>query len=269
VTFEQSQLEKHGFHRARQYGMVYSLARKFIKIMKAASRNSAIFFILLLLMLNLCAGCQKKVKAPVVPEPLAEKSAASGCSACHEPLRTALPEGHRPIENDSLPSCLSCHSELSAKGGRSFDLTIHSAHYSAEAFRDNCWACHRMNENGQFELSGVEGMKGIKVEKPLVEKMAPYFRSGASSKYLDHIHSGYDVGCASCHEKPFPDSRASMDQCLNCHVSYEHVAKLTEAVKPNPHRSHYEDLRCTICHKAHEPSVLYCNQCHKFDLNVP
>ena len=118
-------------------------------------------------------------------------------------------------------------------------------------------------------LTGVKAGAGLKAEKVLVEKMDAYFRSWATSEYLDHRHADRDTSCRSCHEAEFPDSRAPVDQCLSCHISYEHVAELTRETEPNPHLSHYEGLRCTLCHKAHQSSELYCNQCHEFDLTVP
>lgn len=30
----------------------------------------------------------------------------------------------------------------------------------------------------------------------------------------------------------------------------------------NPHTTHYINLECSDCHKAHRASVLYCTQCH-------
>ncbi|MCD8476126.1 MAG: cytochrome c3 family protein [Shewanella fodinae] len=29
------------------------------------------------------------------------------------------------------------------------------------------------------------------------------------------------------------------------------------------------DIHCTSCHKGHEQSKVYCNECHSFDLKIP
>ena len=225
--------------------------------------------VLLLVVLYLMVGCHKELKTPMAPERPTRQKIVSVCGGCHDTLKAVLPDDHSPVENENLPACLACHSQVSAQGGRSFDLVIHFAHSSTEGITENCWSCHRIDEDGIFSLAGIKTESGIKVEEAIVEKMDAYFRSWASSEYLDHKHVGSDTNCRSCHETDFPDSRASMDQCLSCHVSYEHVAELTREVEPNPHLSHYEDLRCTLCHKAHQAPELYCNKCHEFDLKVP
>ena len=62
--------------------------------------------------------------------------------------------------------------------------------------------------------------------------------------------------------------------CEQCHNSSAPTAA-AKKVALNPHDSHAGQLRCTLCHKEHEQSVLYCRQCHKnaedkrFDMNVP
>jgi fumarate reductase flavoprotein subunit len=214
-------------------------------------------------------GCHKEMKNPAAPEPFVRQVVASVCNDCHDTLKAVLSKDHPPTETGALENCQICHSKMTAQGGKSFDLIIHLTHYATEDITENCLTCHRLDKNNAFGLTGVKRETGIKVETAVVEKMAPYFRSWAHSGHLDHKHAGNGATCRSCHETYFPDSRASMDQCLLCHVSYEHVAELTREVEPNPHRSHYEDLRCTLCHKAHQPSELYCDTCHEFDLTVP
>ena len=95
--------------------------------------------------------------------------------------------------------------------------------------------------------------------------MTPFFRSWATSKFMDHAHAVKKISCGDCHGGFFPEERASDENCLKCHKSHQHMAQLTKNVKPNPHDSHLGEIRCTICHKAHEKSVYYCNQCHTFD----
>ena len=35
------------------------------------------------------------------------------------------------------------------------------------------------------------------------------------------------------------------------------------------HDSHGGEIRCTVCHTSHEePGMLYCNNCHRFDVKI-
>lgn len=55
--------------------------------------------------------------------------------------------------------------------------------------------------------------------------------------------------------------------CIACHGSYADLANKTSGLdEPNPHKSqHYgEGIACTACHKEHQPSKAYCNECHEF-----
>lgn len=76
-------------------------------------------------------------------------------------------------------------------------------------------------------------------------------------------HTTAKLECSSCHidglNKPAPAKA-----CTGCHGSYRAVAALTANLNPNPHDSHMGEIRCTICHAAHKPSQVYCNQCHTF-----
>ncbi len=81
-------------------------------------------------------------------------------------------------------------------------------------------------------------------------------------------HAEKGVTCVNCHGEAAPAKRAPVSACAKCHGDYAGIAKLTEKVTPNPHASHQGEVRCTLCHKTHEPSKLYCNECHQFDLKV-
>jgi fumarate reductase flavoprotein subunit len=231
-------------------------------------RKLPLWSIILLFAVNLAVGCHQALK-------VSEKTGSdqnqdvSACIGCHDPLESVLPETHLALENANLRKCLSCHSGSKAGKSRPLDVILHFAHYSSEAIVENCWSCHRTDEKAGFGLIGLDENDGTQVEKALVEEMAPYYLSWASSDYLDRRHAERGTNCRSCHEADFPDTRASMDQCLSCHISYEHVAELSSGSEPNPHNSHYEDLRCTLCHKAHTASELYCNTCHQFEIEVP
>lgn len=82
-------------------------------------------------------------------------------------------------------------------------------------------------------------------------------------------HAPSGVGCPACHGADFaaavPDAA-----CLGCHGSHEELAALTRHVTPNPHAAHHVGaVRCSQCHNEHRPSVLFCNQCHVFEMDVP
>lgn len=47
------------------------------------------------------------------------------------------------------------------------------------------------------------------------------------------------------------------------------VKQRTAKLNPNPHYGHDESISCNDCHKQHEPSVLTCDQCHKFGYKTP
>lgn len=90
----------------------------------------------------------------------------------------------------------------------------------------------------------------------------------APDKKVTGPHAGLEISCADCHGNDNPEKRAPHSACMGCHGEYADIAKLTEKVEPNPHKSHQGEIRCTICHKAHEPSVVYCRECHDYGLKI-
>ena len=81
-------------------------------------------------------------------------------------------------------------------------------------------------------------------------------------------HKENNIACVDCHKTETPDSPADVSACIECHGEIEDVAKLTAELPINPHKSHLVDIDCTECHKIHEPSVLYCNKCHNYQMDV-
>ncbi len=100
--------------------------------------------------------------------------------------------------------------------------------------------------------------------------------------------------CNTCHDfsrVQFTNTMVTVSDksCLKCHESYEKMAKeitkrfpthvkteiqkasnVTQVYPFNPHKSHYEEMKCTQCHKIHGESKFYCNTCHNFgDIDVP
>jgi fumarate reductase flavoprotein subunit len=94
---------------------------------------------------------------------------------------------------------------------------------------------------------------------------------------VDPTHTAQELECADCHDTDKPEKRASASKCIECHTSKSDdppIAFKDEAgtsYEVNPHSSHAGNMRCTLCHKMHIPSSLYCNEgCHhKFLLKVP
>lgn len=221
------------------------------------------------LALAACMAEPGGVAPPFAGVPAPSLAMAAPCLDCHAQVSEVLPKGHQAIKSAALASCVECHSP---KGKAApLGVALHLAHYRLDDFGGDCFSCHALDAGGGF------GLKDRKISESLgappkerIAKMAPYYRSWSTSKFMDQRHAQEKVSCTACHGKPFPKRRVGLKGCLACHQSYEKVAALTADVKPNPHDSpHYEDLRCTLCHKAHKPSVLYCSQCHEFDLKTP
>ena len=117
---------------------------------------------------------------------------------------------------------------------------------------------------------------------PAVEGPAPAVVPGGPAAVppavlplLAEIHSSSGITCLACHGDGIPAAGvavapdASTAMCLGCHGSFTAVAARTAATLPNPHASHLGDLACSSCHRAHQPSVDYCGQCHSFGFQVP
>lgn len=77
------------------------------------------------------------------------------------------------------------------------------------------------------------------------------------------VHQKAGVDCVKCHGDKAP-AKPAKEVCFKCHGSYDDVAAKTAGLIPNPHASHMGELECTVCHKAHKESKVYCNDCHTF-----
>ena len=82
-------------------------------------------------------------------------------------------------------------------------------------------------------------------------------------------HLEQDLSCADCHNTDTPEKRPPVSSCYGCHGEYPDVAELTADMEMNPHNSHQGEIRCTLCHTSHKPPVLYCNECHSYEMIVP
>jgi hypothetical protein len=92
----------------------------------------------------------------------------------------------------------------------------------------------------------------------------------ADAPALADRHAQLGVKCEQCHKtaQPAEGAKVKNEACFECHENYESLAKKTEKLDPNPHKTHLGNVRCSDCHKGHSESVLMCNDCHKFDLKV-
>lgn len=99
--------------------------------------------------------------------------------------------------------------------------------------------------------------------------LLPLLLALSHAQELKPHHAKAGLTCISCHGTDDPLDPAEEKQCLVCHQSRDAVAKLTSELTPNPHFGHEDGLACNACHKEHEPSVLYCNQCHSYDYTTP
>ena len=220
------------------------------------STTAIIFFIIVTLQTPGCIRQLAEHKAAAVPP---------GCADCHDVVSDMTGKTHPDVKKDGFQYCRTCHVE----GSDTFSLAqgVHLAHLPSADFSGECRSCHFTDEAGGFGLIGDP--KKTTAANGAVENVTPYFYSWADSQYLDHTHAQAGVNCSGCHGTNFPDDGLSLEECLKCHGGYEDLAVATKEVEPNPHDAHYTDLRCTLCHKGHTESVLYCNTCHEFELDVP
>ncbi|MCD7990135.1 MAG: cytochrome c3 family protein [Klebsiella quasipneumoniae] len=117
----------------------------------------------------------------------------------------------------------------------------------------------------------------MKISKLLFIPLLSFALSGlAVAQPAMFKHQQRGVNCAMCHGSAAPVAPAKAKSCMQCHE----YGKLAEAsakkgMALNPHDSHAGQLRCTLCHKEHNQSVLHCRECHKnaddarFNMAVP
>jgi hypothetical protein len=172
------------------------------------------------------------------------------CAPCHDPLAKVLPANHKSYTEKT---CAMCHKE----GGKGALLgkVVHMSHLAKkpDSMKD-CLACH----------TPVKGEE----EAFASGTLAPFFNSWMKSPYLDNAHKEKGVYCTDCHKSytdPF-EARDTRGQCVKCHGDYDALIKAAgkSSYVNNPHKSHYVDLRCNLCHKGHSKFEDYCAQCHQF-----
>lgn len=88
-------------------------------------------------------------------------------------------------------------------------------------------------------------------------------------------HLKNEMTCEDCHLEAEPASAAKQDVCIDCHTDMTEAGPVKfkddkgHVHEDWVHDSHESPIDCTACHKQHSPTVLYCNNCHTFDLKVP
>ncbi len=118
----------------------------------------------------------------------------------------------------------------------------------------------------------------------------PYYLSWNDSPLLDHKHAEENITCQECHERSIPEKameglnfiignyelpleggpEKNRDFCLECHSedgegsSWEETKAATDFEESNPHDSHHGTQECNVCHNMHEPSYVFCSECHIF-----
>ena len=86
--------------------------------------------------------------------------------------------------------------------------------------------------------------------------------------------------CKRCHDNSDPlavsaeKALAALNAtCVGCHGTAKELAKeLAGRLRNkhvNPHDSHLVRIDCVTCHKEHETTTSFCEQCHAFDMPMP
>jgi hypothetical protein len=198
----------------------------------------------------------------------AAKAVAVSCKTCHADFASVLPKGHPLAQGTDLAVCTSCHvpdREGTAKKN-ALSSRMHKAHVAPKSSL-NCTACHTWTPGKSFGLIGQKGSWGAPTKEEM-DLMKQIFTSWTSSSYTDNLHAKVGIACAQCHGKELPktDDTVENNSCLACHGPMDKLAQKTESKDfkdRNPHKSHLGDIACTVCHKGHAESKVYCLGCHQ------
>ncbi len=191
------------------------------------------------------------------------KAPAVKCSGCHRALLPLLPASHKGYKITGPSACFTCHRP---KGkAKPLGERIHTLHLERKpGVMNRCLSCHTVNKQGAAAFS----FPGMKADQARMEAVRDFFKSWASSPYLDHLHKEKGVYCLGCHSNYLDEVEAGETQegCIRCHGGYEEMIKRTakSCYEKNPHKSHYIDLKCGVCHHGHGPFTDYCAKCHNF-----
>ncbi len=205
----------------------------------------------------------------------APKPAVKGrsCAACHAGFTEVLPKGHAAVKGAGIGACLGCHKpDVSGKEPvNKFSASLHRAH-AGEGATTDCMMCHTFTPGKRFGLIGRTPSFGAPTKADLQE-MKKAVASWKASGNTDSLHGKVNIVCGGCHGTTLPKEGAEVEngQCLACHGPMDRLAA-TSAPKDfpdrNPHKSHLGEINCTVCHKGHVESKIYCLNCHRlFKMN--
>ena len=100
------------------------------------------------------------------------------------------------------------------------------------------------------------------------------YTTGEKAKFLAGSHmtdKNIAISCVDCHGENglLDDAETQVNEtCISCHGDLKAMAAITNKTEINPHESHLDKINCTACHGGHEPSAIYCNNCHSFDNQI-
>lgn len=197
------------------------------------------------------------------------------CTSCHDDLAELLEKSHPETTAESMGECLTCHKreEGRKRGQRPFSAKVHRAHIN-EATSVECTDCHTWSPDKSLGLPGRKAPLGTVSDQEMAS-LRKIFLSWTSSSYLDGLHSRKDVTCFSCHGEKIAEAGdlVESDRCLYCHGPWDRLLQKTAPTDfpdRNPHQSHLGEIDCTVCHKGHTASSVYCLGCHKnFTMKIP
>lgn len=184
-----------------------------------------------------------------------------------------------PWESSSrgvIGGCIACHPQFSEKipkedgAAADYGSKIHRSHYAKLGESAQCNLCHQIDQQGNLQLIGMETASKIKTTNEKLAKMQPYYKSWATSAFLDQRHGKRGITCLKCHGEVMPESTVSKERCFTCHGTYEKLAERSPFHNGTlyPHFTS-EPLECNQCHKGHKKSELVCSQCHHVDAKMP
>jgi len=199
----------------------------------------------------------------------------ASCKGCHADFASVLPKGHPAVKGTAPGACASCHApDLAAKKKENaYSARMHRAHVPPKGELE-CTACHTWVPGKRFGLIGRKGSFGAP-DKEQMALLKEIFASWAGSEHTAGLHAEAGIVCSQCHGKGLPtfDDTVENAGCLRCHGPMEQLAKKSEPKEfkdRNPHKSHLGEIACTVCHKGHMESKVYCLDCHKqFEMKIP
>ena len=234
-----------------------------------------LLFIVALSFLASIFTAERKAEAAKPAKPAKAAAKAASCKACHADFASVLPKSHPPVKGSDLASCMSCHKPdmKGAEKKNGFSAKMHLAHVPPKG-KLECIACHKWTPGKSFSLIGQKESWGAPTAEDM-DLMKQIFASWTGSNFTDNLHAKAGMACIQCHGKelPKPDTTVENSKCLECHGPMEKLAQRSEPKDfkdRNPHKSHLGDIACTVCHKAHAESKVYCLDCHKkFNMKIP